>query len=310
MIILLYGEDTFRQREKLNEIIEQYKVKHQSGFNSMRFGEKDLDFDKFKQRVETVSMFDEKKLIVLENIFNQKDFQESFFQYIKKTKLKDNQDVMVIIHQSGKLTKSNFKNYTNMFEEFSPLDDIALTNWIKKQADKNKASINQEAIKKLIIYTGNDLWQISNELNKLISYKAGKLIDEDDVDLLVKAKLDTNIFKAIDALAQRDKKTALRLLHQHLDQGENEIYLLSMFTYQLRTLLRLKDLTERGIPFYNLAKQSGLHPFVVKKSAQQLRNFSLDQLKRIYNRLLEIDWELKTGQIDGLVALDLLIAEI
>ncbi|MAF20666.1 MAG: DNA polymerase III subunit delta [Parcubacteria group bacterium] len=310
MIILLYGEDTFRQREKLNEIIEQYQAKHQSGLDLMRFREEDLNFDKFRQKVEVVSMFDEKKLIVLENLFNKKDFQEDFFEYLKKSKLKDNQDILVVIYQSGKLPQADFKRRVSMSEEFSPLDNLALARWVKKEVDKNKVSISQGAIRKLIIYTGNDLWQISNELNKLIDYKKGQLIDEQDIDLLVKAKIDTNIFKAIDALAQRDKKTAFRLLHEHLSQGDNEIYLLSMFIYQLRTLLRLKDLTEKGTPFYNLAKQSGLHPFVVRKSAQQLKNFSLDQLKRIYQYLMKIDWELKTGQIDGPTALDLLIAEI
>jgi DNA polymerase-3 subunit delta len=83
-----------------------------------------------------------------------------------------------------------------------------------------------------------------------------------------------------------------------------------MFIYQVRSLLKLRDLTEKGVPFYALAKQSGLHPFVVKKSWSQIRNFSLDQLKKIYRRLLEIELALKTGRLDGPTALDMLVAEI
>ena len=157
---------------------------------------------------------------------------------------------------------------------------------------------------------GNDLWQMNNEINKLASYKAGETINPEDIDLLVKAKIDVNIFKTLDALAQRDKKTALKLLHEHLEQGENEIYLFSMLTYQLRTLLKLKDLIEKGTPFHDLARQSKLHPFVIKKSSQQLKNFSMDQLKKIYHRLLEIDLQIKTGRLDGLTCLDLLVGEM
>jgi len=69
MIIFLYGSDTYRSRQKLKEIIEEYKRRHQSGLNFIRinFDEKDLPADKagfsdLKQAVETVSMFDEKKL--------------------------------------------------------------------------------------------------------------------------------------------------------------------------------------------------------------------------------------------------------
>ncbi len=310
MLILLYGEDTFRSQQKLKEIIKEYQAKHQTGLNLMRFKEEDLDFSQVREKIEAVSMFNEKKLIILEDIFKNKDFKESFFDYIKKNKLKDSQDIIIALHQIGKLAGANFKRQVSMFEEFKPLEGADLINWIKKELDKNKATISQGAIKKLAAYIGNDLWQLNNEINKLISYKNNQPINEEDIDLLVKAKMDVNIFKTIDALAQKDKKTALKLLHEHLEQGENEIYLFSMFVYQMRTLLKLRDLTDKGTPFFDLAKKSGLHPFVVKKSSEQLRNFGLDQLKKIYQRLLEIDLALKTGRLDGPTALDLLVAEI
>jgi len=310
MLILLYGEDTFRSRQKLNQIIEQYKTKHKTGLNLIRFTENNLDFGKVKQSAEVVSMFDEKKLIILENILKNKSFSEEFSKYITKSKLKNNQDVIVVVFQEGKLASPSYKNKASMFEEFKILKGIELNNWLKKQAVENKINISPAAASKLVAYVGEDLWQINNELNKLASYKAGEIIEEQDVDTLVKAKLDVNIFKTIDALAQRDKRTAFKLLHEHLEQGENEIYLLTMFTYQLRTLIKLKDLMDRGTQYYDLAKKAGLHPFVVKKSSAQLQNFSLDQLKKIYQRLLEIDLGIKRGRWDGPTALDLLIGEI
>lgn len=309
MLILLYGEDTFRSRGKLNEIIRKYQTKHKTGLNLIRFSESSLDFDKIKQSIGAVSMFDEKKLIILENILKNKDFQEKFFPYIKKNKLKDSQEIILVIYQEGKIDAA-IKRRVNLLEEFKPLEGLDLVNWVKKEIAKHKVDINQMSLKKLVAYVGNDLWQMNSEIGKLISYRAGGSISEEDIDLLVRSKVDLNIFKTLDALAQKDKKTALRLLHEHISQGENENYLLSMFVYQLRTLIKLKDLVERGTPFYSLAQKSGLHPYVVKKSSDQIRNFSLDQLKRIYQRLLEIDFGIKTGRIDGLTALDILVGEI
>jgi len=305
MIILLYGEDTFRQQQKLKGIIKEYQTKHKTGLNLVHFREENLDFDKLKEKIEAISMFDEKKLIILENIFNNKDFQENFFEYAKKNKLKDNQDVIVVLPQEGKLALTGLKSQLSLSEEFKPLTGTQLVNWVK-----DRININQGAVQKLISFVGNNLWQLDNEINKLVSYKTNQQINQEDVDLLVKAKMDVNIFKTIDALAQKDKKTALRFLHEHLEQGENEIYLFSMFVYQMRTLLKLKDLMEKGTPFYNLAKKSGLHPFVVKKSCHQLKGFSLEQLKKNYQRLLEIELALKKGRIDGPTALDMLVVEI
>jgi len=310
MLILLYGEDDFRSRQKLNEIIREYQDKHKTGLNLVRFKEDNLDFDKVRQNIESVSMFDEKKLIILDNALKDKVFSENFSKYIKKNKLKDNKDIIVVLYQDEKSIKIEIKRQVSMFEEFKLLNGIEIVNWLKKEASKNKIDINHTALVKLVSYIGNDLWQLNNELNKLNSYKNNELIDEQDIDILVNAKMDTNIFKTLDALARRDKKTAFKLLHEHLKQGENEIYLLSMFVYQVRTLIKLKDLIEKGTTYYDLAKKSKLHPFVVKKSSEQLRNFSLEQLKKIYHYLLNIELGIKKGRLDGRTALDLLIAEI
>ena len=310
MIIILYGEDTFRLRQKLIEVIEEYQAKHKTGLNLMRFKENNFDFDKVRERIESISMFNEKKLITLENALDDKSFSEEFLKYIKKNKLKDNPEVIVVFYQESKSVNLPFIRQASMFEEFKPLLGNDLINWLKKQASKNKVNINPEVLRKLVAYVGNDLWQLNNELNKLGSYKAGQVINEQDIDLLIKSKIDADIFKTLDALAKRDKKTAFRLLHEHLEQGESEIYLFSMFIYQIRVLLKLKDLIEKGTSFYDLPKLSGLHPFVVKKSSEQLNNFKLEQLKNIYKFLLKIELGLKKGRLDGSAALDLLVAEI
>ena len=310
MLILLYGEDDFRSRQKLNEITKEYQDKHKTGLNLVRFRENNFDFNKIRQNIESVSMFDEKKLIILENVLENKIFFEDFSKYVKKNKLKDSQDIIVVIYQKGKLPSIVIKKQANMSEEFKLLQETEIINWLKKEARKNKININYGALVKLVSYIGNDLWQLDNELNKLNSYKNNKLINEEDIDILVNAKIDTNIFKTLDALARRDKKTAFKLLHEHLEQGENEIYLFSMFIYQVRTLIKLKDLIEKGTTYYDLAKKSKLHPFVVKKSSEQLRNFSLEQLNKIYQYLLNIELGIKKSRLDGRTALDLLIAEI
>ncbi len=308
MIILLYGEDNFRSQEKLKEIIKEYQAKHYSGLNLLRYNKPDLDM--IKQGIEPVSMFDEKKLIILKDVLSNKKFVDDFFEYAKKRKLKDDQEIVVVFQDNQKIALGKIKSQLSMNQEFKQLVGAELVGWIKKQAQKNSGQIDNLAANKLIVYTGQDLWQLNSELQKLISYKKGKLITHQDVDKMIKAKTDVNIFKTLDALAGRDKRNALALFHKHLEQGENEIYILSMLVYQIRVLLRLKDLMDKGTPFYELAKITKLHPYVVKKNSGQLKNFSMEQLKSIYNRLLDLDLQIKTGRIDGLTGLDLLINEI
>ena len=83
-----------------------------------------------------------------------------------------------------------------------------------------------------------------------------------------------------------------------------------MINFQLRNLLIIKDLIEKKTPYYSILKESGLHPFVAKKTFQQAGKFSIEELKKIYQKLFQADLDIKTGKVDGQTALDLLIAEV
>ncbi len=82
-----------------------------------------------------------------------------------------------------------------------------------------------------------------------------------------------------------------------------------MITRQFRILLSIKDLEQRQTPPHVIQSELKLPPFAVDKGRAQARNFSLAQLERIYQRLVEIDVASKTGQMDPALALDLFFVE-
>ncbi|HHE45981.1 MAG TPA: hypothetical protein ENL05_01380 [Candidatus Moranbacteria bacterium] len=138
-----------------------------------------------------------------------------------------------------------------------------------------------------------------------------EIITEAEVDLLVKAKLEANIFKTIDALAYKNKKKALELLHNQLKKGDDSFYIFSMYIYQFRNLLKIGDLYFQGkTNQYEMAKLTKMSPFVAQRGIAQLRGFTLAQLKKIYKKLEEIDLQVKTGKMDIGLALDKFTVEI
>ncbi|MBI4837306.1 MAG: DNA polymerase III subunit delta [Candidatus Portnoybacteria bacterium] len=320
MLIFLYGSDSFRSRQKLNRIIEKYETKHQSGLNFLRVDLNERGLDDIKEIIKTKPMFAEKKLIVTENLFGLKpDSQEKIVEYLKKLNLRESQEVMVVVYEKRAPDKKSrlFKFLTAkdvLSQEFGSLEGNQLENWIKKEVEARGGNIDRRAVQELAFCLGGDLWQASNEIDKLIAFKKsgemGGKIGGEDIASLIKTKISANVFQTIDALAQRNKKNALRLLYQHFEEGENAIYLLTMFAYQFRNLLVIKELVEKGISYPELAQRTKLHPFVIKKSFQQIKNFSLDGLKKIYGHLVEMDMAVKTGRIEPRAALEMLVMEI
>lgn len=329
MVFFFYGADSFRIRQKVNSIIEGYQAKHKSGLNfgKFDFGETEA-LDKLKNFLDSSSMFAEKKLAVVTGLFLAgKDIQEDFLEYLKKSDILKTQDNFLVVAQElvlaeDKRSKQKYvlKNSQELFkaltnknaktEEFDFLVGVKLEAWIKKEAEQAGAKIEPGAARKLAASIGADLWQMKNEIDKLAAFVSGKIINEKMVDDMVKAKVASDIFKTIDALASRNRQAALSLLHRHLSQGESEIYLLSMLVYQFRNLVLVKSEIERGAQFQALAKTIKLHPYVLRKSFEQGKGFSFPALKKIYERLLELDIAIKSGRIEPQVALDLVVNEI
>ncbi|MDO8436328.1 MAG: DNA polymerase III subunit delta [bacterium] len=323
MFIFLYGKDNYRSRQKLKEIVENYRKIHKSGLNLKHYNEENFNAEDLRNDIRQSSMFGEKKLIVLQNLFSDKSHQEKTLGLLQS--LKDSKDI-IVLYEEKEIEKSNslfkFLKKQGKCQEFSLLQGEKLRSWLKKEFEKYNSEISPEALNKLIDFTGNNLWQLSNEIQKLVNFKAGPVplkgetlagkekINVEDVELLVKPKIEADVFKTIDAIAQKNKKQAFSFLHKHLEKGDSPLYLLSMINFQFRNLLIVKDFIEKNTPYYSIAQKSKLHPFVVKKSYEQSKKFSFLELKKIYQKILEVDLSIKTGKVAPETGLDLLIGDI
>ncbi len=320
MIIFLCGQDTYRSKQKLNEIAEHYQKIHKSGLSLICFEKEDLNFQDFKNVLDSSSIFKEKKLIILKEIFSNPTFKEEFLK--EKESLAKTGDIILIYEKKTIQAKDSlfrFLKKNSELQEFEFLEGEQLKDWIKKEFLKYKTRIEPQALEKLIEFVGNDLWQMANEIKKLVSYKSGQKIKKEEVELLVRPKIETDIFKTVDAIASKNKKRALELLRAHLRKGDHPLYLLSMINFQFRNLLmvrshqlRAKEISPRLSYRANMliSERLGIHPYIVIKTIQQARKFNLEELKRIYQKIFQLDLDIKRGKINSEVALDLLIAEI
>jgi len=117
-----------------------------------------------------------------------------------------------------------------------------------------------------------------------------------------KFKLPAFIFNFLDQLAPDKKNANLNNYHQCLTHGDSQMIFL-MLVRQIRLLI----LAFEGEKFL-----SSLAPWQRSKIIKQSKKFSLEKLKKIYKKLLEIDFQQKTSitPFDLASTLDLLITEI
>jgi DNA polymerase-3 subunit delta len=338
MILFLYGEDNYRLRQKVKEMKEKYISASLGDTNLCVLDGKTTKGDDIIRQALAFPFLAKSRLVIVENLLmeGKKEEQEKIGEFLKKNP----ETTVLVFLENGVPDKrtSLFKKLSKeKTQEFKPLSDSEVKSWIKEEVLHDNGKIESDAMDKLFEYVGADLWRLSNEIRKLTTYKgvsfqtgrrqdlesssgspmssATRLEDDsisvDDIELLVKPQVQSDIFALIDAVASRNVKKALKELHQLLENGQNELYLLTMIVYQYRNMLIAKDLVDRGVSSqYDIAKQAGLHPFVAGKTLNLVRNYSISELKNIYAELLEYDLKLKTGQIDPKTALDLLVLNL
>lgn len=324
MFYLFHGEDEFSHSETLAEFKEKMGDPGLAELNTTVFDGSKVTLGELQHACGSVPFMADRRLVIVEGLLArleskgeeralaawQKEYLEGLTQYLRR--LPETTRLVFVenksISQSNPVHRLALAEKRGHVREFKPPQGRELNRWIEERVRKKGGQINPTATETLTTFVGNDLRLLDQEIEKLIAYvDEARPISEDDVRLLVSYVREASVFEMVDALGQRDGQQAAKLLHQLLDEGEHPLALLGMIVRQFRIIIQVKDLSERGLSQQDIAARLRLHHFVVKKAVRQAMNFSMEQLEAIYGKLLETDVAIKTGQMDEVLALDMLV---
>ncbi|MEA3463738.1 MAG: hypothetical protein U9R14_01520 [Patescibacteria group bacterium] len=366
MIIFLYGEDSFRSQQKLKKLKDKFmREVDPIGSSLTELDGANATMEQISASISPGTLLAKKRMIIIKNLFNNKSktifgqiysYLENkktggmseqtdniiiFQDYSIKTKKARNKEQALKIGADGRdkpLTKRQSQLFKFLIkqkyaQQFNLLSNTQTTAWAKKQVEAEGGKITYQAAQMLTSLVGSDLWQISNEINKLLNYKldprynikqadsqdkklksTGKgktaTIEIEDVKLLVRGNFDENIFSLTDAISNKNAGLAAKLLEEQTEAGLTGSYLINMVIRQFKILLQIRqglDLNQSSRMMINSLK---LHPFIIQKGINQARKFNLLVLKNILSQLVKIDFKMKTGQADVKTMLNLLVARI
>ena len=179
---------------------------------------------------------------------------DTLLNFLKKIKNEEIKNLTIVFWESGKFEKKSklakFLLANSKSQEFNFLEGIKFLNWIKeeiKTKGRGKVGISNVALQKVAAFIGSrDLNLVNREVEKLVNFRNQGEICETDLEMIVKSKISTDIFRTVDAISEGDKSTAMRYLHDHLNSGDDPFYLLSMYFYQFRNLLKVKPLLKKN----------------------------------------------------------------
>jgi len=194
---------------------------------------------------------------------------------------------------------------------FHLLKQPQLDRWVERRVKDAGGSISAPALAALVRFVGSDLWTMANEVDKLVLYTAGRRIEEADVKAVVSYAREESVFTLVDAVLEFRGGLAQETLQQLLRAGAEPVYLLTMIARQARIILLVREMRARGLSRSDIQAKLGLNSdFLIRKAWEQSERYSSARLNELYHRLLETDVSIKTGRLEGEVALDILVAEL
>ena len=181
-----------------------------------------------------------------------------------------------------------------------------LSKWIINKASSKNTSIDSNAATLLAEYCNRDMFRISSELIKLSDYAQNEPITVNTIKSLVVPDLEYKIYHLSEAITQRKKDRAVALLQNLLAENNSAVSLLAMLFNHFRKLLMVA-ISDDGISVASDLKVSESSMYFLRKQA---KTYSVKTLKTIFDKLCELDANIKNGRILEKTALILFVCEI
>lgn len=312
MVYLLYGLEKYLIDKEIKDIMKKNNI------DSININSYDLNVETIETIIDdcmTISLFSDKKGIIVynSNIFTaKKNNIEQNISVLEQYLNNINPNTILIftsyedkIDERKKIVKS-FKNIINI-KKFSNDTNI---NTIVKDMFKDY-QINNSTINLLIDRVGKNLAILSQEVDKIITYKnEDKNIIDSDIIMLTNKNFDIDIFALIEAIVTKDKSKALNIYYEMLKYNEEPIKIIVMLANQFRIIYQAKEMYKKGYTESDIAQNLGIHPYRIKLALNKAREYSSSSLLSYLSKLSDLDIGIKTGNINKEIGLELFIINL
>lgn len=291
MLYFIYGKDSFRSRQKLNDLVSYFKTKV-SNLGFFKIERDDFDFVEIEELARSQTLFEKKYVVVCDRVIGDQAARNFLEKNIEKISSSPNIFIFLEDEMEDK-TLSLFKEHSQKVQKFDLLTGSRLKKWIQDKAPKTPFNIQEEMIK----ICGSDLWCISKEIEKYELSEGQTFANREGLTF---AKY--NPFAICDAVAEKDKNKAWVLFQRAIFSGVPAEEVFYKIVWQIKNLLLLKKLS--AFPQLNLEKETGLHPFVIKKNMYAIHNFTEEELKKYSFELIKIYHDTRRGLEDFSLGLE------
>ncbi|MBO4626901.1 MAG: DNA polymerase III subunit delta [Lachnospiraceae bacterium] len=191
------------------------------------------------------------------------------------------------------------------FEPLRETDAVTFAATLLKRAQLN---ITDADARLLVDITGGDLTAITNEVDKLSAYCYGRdEVRREDILTLTTAITQGQMFKMIDAIVAKNRKSAVSLYRELLTAQTPPALILYNLTnsfYQFSLVLRMQ---RKGLSSVDIGSQLKMSSYVVGKYLKVSKAASIDAVTAAVAFGAELEAKVKNGSMPDRMAVELFL---
>lgn len=329
-LVLLCGKEEYLIKWYTDVLIKKYVSDACRPIDLVTLEGEFLTVEKIKESLETVSLMSERKVVYLPEFtpaagkalkgLSDSDINE-LIEYLPQIP----KESLLLITASEQEEVKNKKNklrtavekYGKVYD-FQALSDNQLKNFIEKRFVNAGKSYSPSVISMIMSESGYgnkaidySLYNLENDLTKIVAHAGGSgEITAADVRGVLSSNPENNVFAMLDAIGRNRKDEALKLLDNLLNAGTPVFNLLRLITGQLELILCVKEMKDERLSAAQMQKILGVHQFRIKKAMAVTGQYSMKDLRNTLCAAYEVDENIKTGLMDGRLALEYFISKI
>ena len=321
-IYYLYGEERFLVKTYTDRLLDATVGKDRNDINLTRLGSS-FPSDVLVDSIDSMPLFADRKAILISDLDLER-FDEGSTEAVLNAFKDIPDECTVIISITGnaeqlkkaknkKLITALSKQKNAVVCEFTHLTPARVTELIMKKAAKRGCVISRQNAQQIAELTLCDLSLSSAETDKLCSYVGTGEITSEMIEKLTIKQLDTSIYSLAAEITKGNRKQALLILDDLIEQKTDPIVILASLSSNYIDFYRAKIAQSAGKPASQIAEDFGYaknRTFVVTKALNLVSRLDINHIRSCLDILFNADLMLKTSAINGRAVLEEAIVKL
>jgi len=289
-MIIFSGDDTYESYISVKKFLrENYFAK---GIDIVILNSDEVkSFEEINDILKNRNLFGTESAIFLKRLSENKNIAEEMEKYLESL---IEQKIVIWENKSldkrGKLYK--FAKERDILFEFEACSRFGMHKWVSSLNSKLKLNLSENDIYALIEKWGNNKWAITTDLRKLYLFDENLRRTALEHILSDSYNPEKEIWDLVKAFSTKDAKRFIAELIEKTKTNNYNQLIISLIHKELKNFSLVKLFTKHGLELNKLK----MHPFALKMTVENARNFDLNEIGDILLELLYIDIDLRNGK--------------